>query len=118
MSSILSVRPLGFVVVHKTQEGNYKGRENLKWFYPGELIQILRHLFVNSHHMEGKNPQLRREMFEGISLFMYDLWVYGMGTKNQTRDSEFSKAFMARYLWQALLKSQIEEHSNYNYQKM
>lgn len=109
----------GEILMGKTficDKDNFKGKENLEWFYPGERIQILRHVFVNSSPIGENHPQIRRDMFEGISLFMFDLWIYGIGNRNPTRDSEFSKAFMSRYLWQALLKSQIEEHSNYKYQ--
>lgn len=99
------------------EKGNFKGRKNLEWFYSAHRIRTIHYIFNHPLQVNENHPRIRRENFQGVSLFLFDLWIYGIGSRNPTRKSEFSKAFMSRYLWQALLRSEIEDHPNYEYKK-
>lgn len=95
--------------------GNFKGRHNLKWFYPSVKIRTLHFIFTNSKNLGTSHPYIHREKFDEIALYLFDLWTYGSSPKNPTLDSEFSKSFMSVFLWQALLQAELEKSENYDY---
>ena len=91
----------------------FKGKTNLKWFYPTNEFRLL-HLYITSngkhnHFVNSKsmfknkskldNISQIRSMFNGNVLCLFDLYVYGLSKKNQTVNSEFTKMFISKYFW-------------------
>jgi hypothetical protein len=93
---------------------NFKGKENLKWFFPSEDIRILHFIVCNlGRRWDSQNP-ISRNSFRGEILSLYDLWIHGSSSMNPTLNSEFTQKFLRRFLWILLLEARLENDPNFH----
>ena len=92
---------------------NFKGKENLKWFYPSEDIRIFHYIVSNSGKRMNSQGIASRNSFRGEILCLYDLWTHGSGTRNLTLHTEFTQKFLRRFLWILLLETRLEADENF-----
>jgi|SRR5579885_1026952 len=97
--------------------GPYSGKINLKWFYPDNEFRLL-HLYITTNgmhpHFNNKvqilkkteaelNPSIKyaRSFFLKTPMYLaiFDLYSYGLSRNNPTLNSEFSQAFIKKFLW-------------------
>lgn len=89
----------------------FKGKINLRWFYPDEDFRLL-HLYIvsngeNSYFKEpkiltrkGSFPSYRNRFTKNKNhLAIFDLYYYGLSEENPTLHSEFTQSFIRKYFW-------------------
>lgn len=86
----------------------FKGKINLRWFYPDDIFRLL-HLYIVSN---GENPFFKtikplqrkgnhRNQFVKNKLYLaiFDLYCYGVSEENPSLESEFTQAFIKKFFW-------------------
>jgi hypothetical protein len=113
----------------------FKGKTNLKWFYPTEEFRLL-HLYItsdgshphfNSGDYQDSRPQSRRlrnawkptwnalrAHFTGDNLHLLDLFLFGVSRNNPTISCSFTKRFLERYFWWETIRSLLHLDSNFS----
>lgn len=113
----------------------FKGKTNLKWFYPTEEFRLL-HLYItsNGEHLHfqtteylDSRPQSGRMRsawkptwnslrthFTGNHLHLLDLFLFGVGRDNPTISSPFTKQFLERYFWWETIRSLLHLDDNFS----
>ncbi len=83
---------------------NYKGKTNLRWFYPTNELRIL-HLYIttNVEHSYFKDLEyddiVNKIKSNPILEELLNLYIFGMTQKNPTLDCEFTKHFLYKFFW-------------------
>ncbi len=109
--------------------GQFKGKINLKWFYPTDEFRLL-HLYIatngsHPHFVHNFAVQSRQKMglftendkllkirslFKGNNLCLFDLYIYGLSRNNPTINSDFTKRFCTTYFWWERLSSELSSN--------
>jgi len=84
---------------------NFKGKVNLKWFYPTNGFRLLHMYIIN----EGKHPYFKGKSIKTISeeikeddemaLQILNLYIFGITESNPTLRTKFTEMFITRNFW-------------------